>query len=48
MINNTVANASPNTNPWHCKFVANYTVSGNSPPGLADCMRESMHNRSTA
>ena len=34
-MNNTVEN---NKNPWACAFVESFTVAGNSPPGLEQCM----------
>ena len=33
--------------PWGCQYVRTYTVAGNSPPGLRECMEKSM-NRTAA
>ena len=44
---NVVESASPGADPWHCEFVDTFTVSGNSPGGLAACMKNSIPNRST-
>merc|ERR1719436_96353 len=45
VINNTAIGAG--LNPWHCKFVETFKVSGNTPDGLPDCMKNSM-NRTVA
>ena len=42
VVNNSVLHAE---HPWGCHFINTYSVSGNTPAGLTDCMRDSM-NRS--
>lgn len=42
VINNTVLDAG-GRNPWGCHFVRSFEVSGNSPPGLEECMQNSMN-----
>jgi polygalacturonase len=41
---NYIANAKVDVNhtPWSCRSIASFTVSGNYPEGLEDCMKESM------
>mmetsp|Transcript_9824 Transcript_9824/g.13888 ORF Transcript_9824/g.13888 Transcript_9824/m.13888 type:complete len:143 (+) Transcript_9824:1-429(+) len=40
VINNTVRNSR---NPWSCSYIRTFNVSGNSPPGLENCMQNSMN-----
>ena len=42
VVNNTIVDHADH-NPWHCDYIETYRVSGNSPPGLEKCMRESMN-----
>jgi hypothetical protein len=42
VVNNTVLHGDEH-NPWNCKYIQSYHVAGNSPPGLGDCMKNSMH-----
>ena len=44
VVNNTV---NSDDNPWHCHFIDTFVVEGNSPPGLEECMANSM-NRSSS
>lgn len=43
VINNTVVNADDDRNIWHCRFIKTYTVLGNTPAGLKECMEQSMN-----
>jgi hypothetical protein len=42
LINNTIANAKTSS-PWSCHYIESYTVSGNAPTGLDECMAKSMN-----
>jgi len=47
VVNNTIAQAAATgRNPWSCQYIASYTVAGNVPEGLEECMAQSMTNHS--
>jgi polygalacturonase len=44
VINNTVEHvAEGSPSPWACRYVKSYRVAGNFPPGLEECMANSMN-----
>jgi hypothetical protein len=44
VINNTVEHvAEGSPSPWACHYVKSYRVAGNFPPGLEECMANSMN-----
>lgn len=42
VVDNYVANSNAENDPWTCLNIESFTVSGNYPKGLEDCMEQSM------